>query len=127
MDPIVHFEIPTDDMSRAEKFYQEAFDWKTENWQDKYTMAYTAEIDPATHAPKEIGKINGGLLMRKAVTPTPVLTLQVASIEEAVKKIEAAGGKVTRGKEAIGEMGFAAYFQDSEGNILGLFEYAKQA
>ncbi len=126
MDPIVHFEIPTDNMPRAEKFYQEAFSWKTENWQNKYTMAYTAEIDPTTHTPKEIGKINGGLLMRNPATPTPILTIQVASIDDSAKKIEAGGGKLTRGKEAIGEMGWAAYFQDSEGNILGLFEYSKK-
>ena len=26
-DPIVHFEIPADDVERAQKFYTEAFGW----------------------------------------------------------------------------------------------------
>jgi len=41
--------------------------------------------------------------------------------------IETGGGKVIRPKMAVGDMGFAAYFKDSEGNVIGLWENAKPA
>ena len=34
------------------------------------------------------------------------------------------GGSTVRGKEPVGDMGFAAYFTDSEGNLVGLWETA---
>jgi predicted enzyme related to lactoylglutathione lyase len=33
-------------------------------------------------------------------------------------------GKIGRSKEAVGDMGFAAYFTDTEGNLVGLWETA---
>jgi predicted enzyme related to lactoylglutathione lyase len=35
-------------------------------------------------------------------------------------KVEAAGGKVLSPKQGIGENGFMAFFQDTEGNKVGL-------
>jgi uncharacterized protein len=32
MPTIVHFEIPSDDIERAKKFYNELFGWKIEKW-----------------------------------------------------------------------------------------------
>ena len=32
------------------------------------------------------------------------------------------GGEVVRGKMQVGEMGHAAYFKDTEGNIIGLWQ-----
>lgn len=46
----------------------------------------------------------------------------MASIDEAEKRIQKNGGKMIRKKMPVGDMGFAAYFQDSEGNVVGLWE-----
>lgn len=32
MPTIVHFEIPSDDIERSKKFYNELFGWNIENW-----------------------------------------------------------------------------------------------
>ncbi|MGC2569882.1 MAG: VOC family protein [Candidatus Nitrosopolaris sp.] len=32
MPTIVHFEIPSDDIERAKKFYNDLFGWKIEKW-----------------------------------------------------------------------------------------------
>ena len=32
MPTIVHFEIPSDDIERSKKFYNELFGWKIEKW-----------------------------------------------------------------------------------------------
>ena len=34
------------------------------------------------------------------------------------------GGSAAGEKMAVGEMGFAAYFRDSEGNLMGLWQNA---
>ena len=39
--------------------------------------------------------------------------------------IEKHGGSVAGGKMPVGDMGFAAYFQDSEGNVMGLWQNAQ--
>jgi predicted enzyme related to lactoylglutathione lyase len=54
----------------------------------------------------------------------PDIVIDVASIEDALKQIEDAGGKTVSEKMAVGEMGFAAYFTDPEGNLMGLWENA---
>jgi predicted enzyme related to lactoylglutathione lyase len=52
----------------------------------------------------------------------PVVTLLVDDIDAAAKLIAKNGGKMIRKKEAIGPMGFVAYFKDTEGNVVGLFQ-----
>lgn len=41
-----------------------------------------------------------------------------------VRNVEAAGGKTAGEKMPVGDMGFAAYFTDTEGNLIGLWETA---
>ena len=54
----------------------------------------------------------------------PVITLQVEDIDAALLAIKQHGGAPVGEKMAIGEMGFAAYFRDSEDNLLGLWQTA---
>jgi hypothetical protein len=56
--------------------------------------------------------------------PGTNVVIDVASIDEALGKVEEAGGAVVRGRTAVGEMGFTAYFTDTEGNLVGLWETA---
>jgi predicted enzyme related to lactoylglutathione lyase len=122
---VVHFEIPFDDGDRARGFYQDAFGW---NIQELPEMSYTiVSSGPTTDQgmPSEPGFINGGMLAREVGTATgPVITVDVADIDVALEKIEKLGGKTAVGKQAVGDMGFAAYFKDPEGNLLGLWENA---
>lgn len=56
----------------------------------------------------------------------PVITIQVDDIDASLKRIEQLGGSVVRKKMAVGDTGFAAYFKDSEGNVLGLWQDARK-
>ena len=38
-----------------------------------------------------------------------------------------AGGTTVSERQPVGEMGFTAYFKDTEGNLVGLWETAKPA
>jgi predicted enzyme related to lactoylglutathione lyase len=124
MDGVVHFEIPVDDVDRAKAFYSTVFDWQPESFPDmNYTTVMTTPIDEQTMRPTEPGAINGGLMERSKDTPTPVITIGVASVEEALKKVEAEGGTVITPSTPIPGMGAFGYFKDSEGNVMGLFQY----
>ncbi|MEV0947525.1 VOC family protein [Rhodococcus sp. NPDC049939] len=120
---IVHFEIPFDDGDRARGFYRDAFGWNiAEIPQMDYTMVSTGPVSESG-MPDEPGFINGGMMQRGEVT-SPVVTVDVESIDEALAKIESLGGKTVSPRTPVGNMGFAAYFTDSEGNVVGLWETA---
>jgi uncharacterized protein len=119
---VVHFELPADDVKRATTFYQKTFDWQIQPMPEmEYTMLGTAPSD-AQGMPTEPGTINGGMGKRGPILKVPVVTLLVDSIDAAAKAIVKNGGRMVRGKEAIGPMGFTAYFSDTEGNVVGLFQ-----
>ena len=122
MDKVVHFEIPFEDTQRALKFYTDSFGWQLADMpQMNYVMASTVDVDQ-NHMPKEAGAINGGLFPRPKEAPNPTIYLGVQSVESAIKKVEAAGGKVITPKTPIPGMGAYARIADTEGNVLGLFE-----
>lgn len=129
MNKVVHFEIPADDLERAKKFYSEIFGWQLQDVPGghPYTLAMTSALDE-NQKPKEPGTINGGMLQKFKEDPvqTISITIDVDSIDESLKKIEAEGGKMIREKMPVGDMGFVAYFQDPEGNVVGLWETVKK-
>lgn len=124
-DSVVHFEIPVDKMERAQKFYKETFGWSINAMPEMgYALLGTTPTN-SEGRPTEPGAINGGMLERQDPVKHTVVTVSVASIDDAEKRINKNGGKMIRKKMAVGDMGFAAYFQDSEGNVVGLWENAK--
>ncbi|MFH5878442.1 VOC family protein [Arthrobacter sp. NA-172] len=123
MAGIVHFEIPADDQERANSFYQGAFGWMLNPMQGMdYTLAITTPSDEKTGMPSAPGAINGALFPRTEDLKTPIITVDVESIDSALAEIERLGGSVVKPKDAIPGMGFYAYFKDTEGNVLGLWE-----
>jgi predicted enzyme related to lactoylglutathione lyase len=125
MRKVVHFEIPADDESRAREFYRSVFDWQLQEMpEQQYTIAMTTPVDEQTQVPTEPGAINGGLMKRSAETPSPVITVEVDAIDDALKQIEAAGGSTVRPRTEIPGMGAFAYFKDTEDNVVGLWETA---
>ena len=123
MNSVVHFEIPADDMNRAETFYSKVFNCEIQAMPEmNYTIVRTAPSDPQTHMLKEPGAINGGMMQRTERVTGPVITLRVKDIKQACEDVKKAGGDVVTEPWSIGEMGFAAYFKDTEGNVLGLWQ-----
>jgi predicted enzyme related to lactoylglutathione lyase len=124
---VVHFEVPFDDGDRARSFYKEAFGWQLVEMPEMgYTIAMSGPSGDS--GPTEPGFINGGMLPREqAATPGPVVVVDVASIEDSLEKIGGLGGSTVVGKTPVGDMGFAAYFKDPEGNVVGLWETAVPA
>jgi len=120
---VVHFELPFDDGERASAFYAEAFGWAVNPLPEMhYVLATTGPSDQGP--PGEPGFINGGLLERSEPVSAPVVTLEVDDVDEALATVERLGGRTVSGKQAVGEMGFSAYFADPEGNVMGLWQSA---
>jgi uncharacterized protein len=121
---VVHFEIPVDDVERAQRFYHEAFGWVMNSMpQMQYTLVSTTETDD-TGRPVTPGAINGGMLARQDAITSPIVTIEVDNMDEALTLLDKLGGKTVIGKQAVGDMGFSAYFTDPEGNLLGLWQSA---
>lgn len=123
MDKVVHFEIPVDDLERAKTFYGSIFGWElvtTPIGDGEYTLVTTTPVDESRTT--ESGGINGGMMQRSEVTPYPVITIGVESVDDALKQVEASGGAVVTPKTPIPGMGAFAYFTDTEGNVMGMFE-----
>ena len=122
MDGVVHFEIPVDQVERAKKFYSQVFEWQISGVPGMpYHMVTTTPVG-SDFRPKTPGAINGGMLQRDATIRSPVITVNVDDMKAALERIEAAGGKVVGEPSPVGDMGIAAYFQDTEGNLLGVWQ-----
>ena len=110
------FKIPVKDMARAKTLYSAILDAKLEDYPmpDGYNMAMLPSDDGV-----------GGALMQGAnYTPShdgALLYLNGGDDLQTVQdRIAHAGGAVLQEKMSIGENGFIAIFQDSEGNKVGL-------
>ena len=124
---VVHFEVPFSDGDRARNFYKQIFDWQLNEMPEmKYTIVSTGPAAEDTGMPAEPGYIGGGMFEREPAFPQgPVITIDVQNIDDALAKIRSLGGEAVGEKNRqVGEMGFAAYFKDTEGNVMGLWESA---
>ena len=123
---IVHFEIPFDDADRAHAFYEEAFGWNLNRIDElDYTMVSTGPS--GEQGPTEPGYINGGMFKREYnATPGAVVVVDVDDIDAALAKVEELGGTTVVGRTPVADMGWSAYFKDTEGNHIGLWQSAPQ-
>lgn len=128
MDPLVHFEIPVNDLEKARAFYSSMFGWDLQDWPmpdgSTYIGVRTTPVDETTRVPLKPGAINGGIMKRNDHVKAPVFAITVSSIDDYIPKIEKAGGTVVMPKVDMMGMGFYAYVTDPDGNVLGLWEDA---
>lgn len=127
MSGVVHFEIPADDEDRARKFYNSVFGWKFQVIPEmEYSLAMTAPMNDLGK-PADAGFINGGIFHREDMLRAPVVTIDVEDIDATLERIARQGGETVRGRMAVPGSGWNAYFRDSEGNVVGLWQSANPA
>lgn len=121
----MHFELPADDLARAGKFYGDVFGWTlAPNPGGASAMVTTTETGQDGQ-PTQPGAINGGIATRGTPVTAPLVTIHVDDIDEALGRIEEAGGKRLQDKAPVGNIGFVGYFTDTEGSVVGLWEFAR--
>lgn len=121
MGRVVHFEIPADDPERAVGFYEKVFGWKFNKWDGP--MDYWLIETGDENAPG----INGGLLKREHPGQGLSNVVDVASADTFAQKVIEAGGRIVVPKTAIPGVGYIVYYQDPEGNVLGMMEHDESA
>jgi len=130
MNPVVHFEMPLKDKKRVSDFYTNVFGWEMKTMgQDYggYVLAMTTESDEK--GPLKPGAINGGFWEAKEEKlPPPHLVISVDNLEESMKKVTEAGGKVIGGSKGEGKpddipgVGLYITIEDCEGNHVGMLQ-----
>lgn len=129
---VVHFEMPAKDKRRISDFYASVFGWKmigTGPEMGNYVLAQTAETNKNGMIQAK-GAINGGFFDYKDQEGfnAPHLVISVDNLEESMKKVEGAGGKILGGATGAGKIddipGIGRYisFKDSEGNHVGMLQ-----
>lgn len=122
MQHAIHwFEIPVSDLPRATAFYSQVLGitaFRTER-AGATTMAIFP-YDRATHG------VGGALLHNDTTRPATsgvIVYLNAGSdLRGVVDRVAAAGGRVTRPVTDIGDPGFIALIEDTEGNAVGLHQ-----
>lgn len=117
INPVNWFEIPVRDLGRARKFFEKVLDRElTLEDMDGLKMAFFPMAQGAMGAA-------GSLIKGESYEPShagTVVYFTVEDIEETLRRIQANGGKMLVPKKSIGEYGFIAQFEDTEGNRLAL-------
>lgn len=110
---VVHFEIPIDDSDRAIGFYEQAFGWSLQRF------------GPVDYWMTEAGEgegIGGALTTRSDDVPSLMFYIEVDDVDAALQAVEAAGGARLTERMPIPTVGWSAFFRDTEGNKVGLFQ-----
>jgi hypothetical protein len=120
MASIVWFEIPADDVERANKFYGSLFGWKIGRFPGP--MEYW-HIDTGSNDMTR----DGGMMKRQHPQQGIINYIDVPSVDQFAAKVQKLGGKVLMPKTAVPQMGYFAVCQDTENNVFGLWENDESA
>lgn len=111
------FEIPVKDLDRAAEFYEKVFDVKlTREDMGGMKLAMFPFTQGVPGAP-------GALVKGASYEPShagSVVYFSVEDIAETLRRITANGGKTLMPRTSIGEHGFIAQYEDTEGNRLAI-------
>ena len=116
MSRVIRFDLGVDRPERAMNFYSAVFGWKIDKVDEvpDYWLITTGEDGQAG--------IDGGMVKRRYPGESTTCWIATPSVDEALRKIEEAGGKVLTGKTPIPGAGFYGYCVDTEGNVFGVIQ-----
>lgn len=116
------FEIYTSDFKRAKKFYTEVFKCRLTDITTNSDRHSQMEYAVFPYADNKEGA-SGALVRIDEAKPGSGGTLvyfDTEEINEELSRVEANGGKIIRPKLQVGDFGFIALIEDTEGNMIGL-------
>ena len=122
-NPVVYFEIPVNDLERAEKFYSAVFNF---SFDKEIIDGYGMALFPFEE--KNSG-ITGALAKGEVYKPSKdgvIIYFKTENIDQTLEKAVQYGGSVLYPKRTDEKYGFAvAELEDSEGNRIALHETVK--
>lgn len=105
---IDYVEFDTADMAGSKSFFSEAFDWRYDDYGPQYQAFANAGLD---------GGLNG---LGERAPGAPLVILKADDLEDALARVETAGGVITRAIEAF-PGGRRFHFREPGGNELGVW------
>ncbi len=116
--PVVHWELWSEDPQKIGDFYKEVFDWEVRKLEQmNYLLVETGGE----------GGINGGI-MKPQAGPWPgklAFYIDVDDLDRYADKIEKAGGKIVVDKVDVPGVGQLSLFEDPDGRVLGMWKQLK--
>lgn len=115
------FEIPVSDFERAKAFYQKIFDYEMPEMNMENIRMGILLHD------RDNGGVGGAICYGQGYKPSghegPKIYLNAGNdLNVVLGRVETAGGKNLLTKTSIGDgMGYMAFFNDTEGNVVGLY------
>ncbi|KAF3933161.1 hypothetical protein ABW19_dt0206964 [Dactylella cylindrospora] len=118
---ICWIQIPAVDVERAKKFYEAAFDFEFRPNPEGYK-----EEDIAMFMLKNTDKSLSGGICKVAENSKPsagtILYFMVQDVDAALEKVKGLGGKTREEKKPEGDHGLMGLFEDTEGNVHGVYQ-----
>jgi len=120
MTHVAHFSINANDMERAKAFYTDVFGWSFQAYGPPGFYMIQGAGGP--------GGMHASLQKRRDIVPGKSIfglecTLSVENSEKAEAAIKKAGGKIVMPRAVLAGIGKLFFFEDPEGNIIGVMEY----
>ena len=123
MPTLVHSEIPSDDIDRSKKFYNELFGWTIEKLPEESLPEGMEYFIISTVDDKGNKALSGGMMKRQNPQQQGITNyIDVKSVDEYSTKVEQLGGKVMIPKKPVPGMGYFAICSDTENNSFGIWE-----
>jgi predicted enzyme related to lactoylglutathione lyase len=124
MPTIVHFEIPTDDIERSKKFYNDLFGWNIEKWPGAEDLPGGPEYLMITTMDDKGNKALTGGMMKREMPEQQGITnyLDVKSVDAYSAKVAQLGGQVRMSKTPVPGLGYFAICTDTENNGFAIWE-----
>ena len=119
---IVHFEIPADDVSRAQKFYTDVFGWEITRMDGPFEYFGVRTTQVAENGMPVGPGVNGGMFKRMQPQQVPVNYIYVEDIDLYSAKLVEAGGTILVPRMPVPGHGWMAHFKDTENNVLALWQ-----
>lgn len=123
-NPVNWFEIVVTDLERAKKFYSAVFGYTF--GEDIPTPDDSGSKMAFLPADMEGPGASGSLYydasgqMKPSAEGVCIYISHNPDLQEALDKVEAAGGQIINPKMSIGEFGAIGHFMDTEGNVIGV-------
>jgi uncharacterized protein len=116
-NPVGWFEIYVQDMDRAKTFYEKTLEVTFEKLEspDIEMLAFPFDMD-APGAAGSLVKMEG----KDSGSGGTIIYFSCADCAVEAGRAAQHGGKVVKEKFSIGEYGFIAFVEDTEGNMIGL-------
>ena len=116
--PVVHWELWSEDPDRLSTFYKDVFGWQIRHMPEmNYHLVETGGE----------GGINGGI-MKPQQGPWPgklAFYIDVDDIDTFSEKIKKSGGKIVVDKMDVPGVGQFSLFEDPDGRVLGMWKQNK--